>query len=161
MLDVFLLRHGWTQVSAITNLSTILKDHGICAEKVNVNFSKMSERVAKVVSDTCDGINFLMKKNNITVYTGHGIFIDEHTLKIANDKEEIIKGKNIVIATGPGLRVFQVLKLIKKRVITSTEALKMPELPKSIVVIGGGVIGLELGSVFMRLGSKVSVVEIC
>ncbi len=135
------------------------QDHGINANKVEIDFPKMSERVQKVVSDTCGGIDYLMKKNKIDVYRGHGSFVDAHTIKIKGDKEESIKGKNIVIATGSKPSSIPGLKIDKERVITSTEALKLPSLPKSMIVIGGGVIGLEMGSVFMRLGTKVSVVE--
>lgn len=135
------------------------KDHGILAENVKLDFPKMSERVQKVVSDTCGGINFLMKKNKIDVYTGHGSFVDSHTVKISGEKEESIKGKKIVIATGSKPSSLKGIEIDKKRVITSTEALKMPEIPKHLIVIGGGVIGVELGSVFLRLGSQVSVVE--
>ncbi len=135
------------------------QDHGINANKVDIDFPKMRERVEKVVSDTCGGVSFLMKKNKVDVYTGHGSFVDEHTIKISGEKEEQIKGKNIVIATGSKPSSIPGVEIDKKRVITSTEALKLPELPKSMIVIGGGVIGLELGSVFKRLGTEISVVE--
>lgn len=134
-------------------------DHGINTGKVELDFPKMSERVQKVVSDTCGGITYLMKKNKVDVYTGHGSFVDEHTIKVSGKKEETLKGKNIVIATGSKPSSLPGVEIDKERVITSTEALKLPELPKSLIVIGGGVIGLEMGSVFLRLGTKVSVVE--
>jgi len=134
-------------------------NHGIKTSKVELDFPKMSERVQKVVSDTCAGVSFLMKKNKVDVFTGHGSFVDPHTIKIAGKKEETIKGKNIVIATGSKPASVPGIEIDKKRVITSTEALTLKELPKSMVVIGGGVIGLEMGSVFLRLGTKVSVVE--
>ncbi|GAB4407301.1 MAG: dihydrolipoyl dehydrogenase [Bacteriovoracaceae bacterium] len=135
------------------------KDHGINVEKISLDFPKMSERVQKVVSDTCAGINFLMKKNKIDVFTGHGSFVDPHTVKVVGESNETIKGKKIVIATGSKPSSLKGIEVDKKRVITSTEALKMPEIPKHLIVIGGGVIGVELGSVFLRLGSQVSVVE--
>jgi dihydrolipoamide dehydrogenase len=135
------------------------KDHGINADKVDLDFPKMRSRVEKVVSDTCGGISFLMKKNKIDVFNGVGSFVDAHTVKVSGEKEETLKAKNIVIATGSKPSSIPGIDIDKKRVITSTEALKLPELPKSLVVIGGGVIGLEMGSVFMRLGTKVSVVE--
>ncbi len=134
-------------------------NHGIKASKVQLDFPKMSERVQKVVSDTCAGVSFLMKKNKVDVYTGHGSFVDPHTIKVAGKKEELLKAKNVVIATGSKPSSIPGIEIDKKRVITSTEALKMKELPKSLAVIGGGVIGLEMGSVFLRLGSKVSVIE--
>ncbi len=134
-------------------------DHGINSGKVTLDFPKMSERVQKVVSDTCGGVAFLMKKNKVDVYTGMGSFVDEHTIKVSGEKEESIKGKKIVIATGSKPASLPGIEIDKKKVISSTEALKLPKLPKSMVVIGGGVIGIELGSVFQRLGTKVSVVE--
>ena len=135
------------------------KDHGILADNVKIDFPKMSERVQKVVSDTCAGIQFLMKKNKIDVFQGHGSFVDPHTIEIKGAQNETIKGKKIVIATGSKPSSLRGIEIDKKRVITSTEALVMKEIPKHLIVIGGGVIGVELGSVFSRLGSQVSVVE--
>src|SRR5690606_7475041 len=104
---------------------------------------------------------FLMKKNKVDVYHGLGSFVDENTIKITKEdgSSEEIKGENIVIATGSKPGTLPFIKLDKKRIITSTEALNLKEIPKHLIVIGGGVIGLELGSVFARLGSKVSVIE--
>lgn len=135
------------------------KDHGINTKGIELDFPKMKERVKSVVSDTCNGVSFLMKKNKVEVFTGIGSFVDEHTISIKGEKEETIKAKNIVIATGSKPASLPGVEIDKKRVISSTEALTLNELPKSMVVIGGGVIGLEMGSVFMRLGCKVSVVE--
>ena len=136
-------------------------DHGINTSKVSLDFQKMSERVKKVVSDTCSGVSFLMKKNKIDVLTGHGSFVDDNTLSIKGEAkdETTIKFKNAVIATGSKPSSLPGVEIDKERIITSTEALNLPDLPKSMVVIGGGVIGLEMGSVFTRLGVKVSVVE--
>lgn len=134
-------------------------NHGIEVGDVKLDFNKMSERVQKVVSDTCGGVQFLMKKNKVEVFYGHGSFVDEHTVEVAGEKTEQIKGKNIVIATGSKPSSLPGVEVDKKRVITSTEALKLPEKPEHLLVIGGGVIGLELGSVYKRLGSKVTVVE--
>lgn len=135
-------------------------DHGIKVAKVELDLKKMKERVQKVVSDTCGGVAYLMKKNKIDVLYGLGSFVDAHTIAIKGEKtEEKIKGKKIVIATGSKPSTIPNIKIDKKRIITSTEALVLDELPKHLIVIGGGVIGLELGSVYKRLGSKVSVVE--
>ncbi len=134
-------------------------DHGITSGKVTLDFPKMSERVQKVVSDTCGGVAFLMKKNKVDVYTGMGSFVDDHTIKVSGEKEEILSAKKVVIATGSKPASLPGIEIDKKKVITSTEALKLPKLPKSMVVIGGGVIGVELGSVFQRLGTEVSIVE--
>ncbi|MCF8059520.1 MAG: dihydrolipoyl dehydrogenase [Bacteriovoracaceae bacterium] len=135
------------------------KDHGINTEKIELDFPKMRSRVEKVVSDTSGGITYLMNKNKIDVFNGVGSFVDAHTIKVIGKSEEMLKAKNVVIATGSKPSSIPGINIDKKRVITSTEALKLPALPKSMVVIGGGVIGLEMGSVFLRLGTKVSVVE--
>jgi dihydrolipoamide dehydrogenase len=134
--------------------------HGIEVKDIKLNTKKMSERVAKVVSDMAGGVAFLMKKNKITVFEGHGSFKDKNTIIIKGEKGvQEIQGKNIIIATGSKPSTLPNVKIDKERIITSTEALKLQEVPKHLIVIGGGVIGLELGSVFKRLGSKVSVVE--
>lgn len=135
------------------------EDHGITTGKIKLDVKKMSERVAKVVSDITGGVEFLMKKNKITVFRGHGSFVDANTIKVAGEKEEILKAKKVVIATGSKPSSLPGINIDKERIITSTEALKLTECPKHMIVIGGGVIGLELGSVYSRLGAKVSVVE--
>ncbi|WP_408096380.1 dihydrolipoyl dehydrogenase [Peredibacter sp. HCB2-198] len=134
--------------------------HGITASGVKLDVVKMGDRVAKVVSDNTSGLNFLMKKNKITVFQGLGSFKDKNTISIKGETEtKEIQGKNIIIATGSKPSSLPNVKIDKERIITSTEALKLKEVPKHMIVIGGGVIGLEMGSVFKRLGAKVSVVE--
>ncbi len=134
--------------------------HGIEVSNVKLNAKKMSERVQKVVSEITGGVAFLMKKNKITVFQGHGSFKDKNTITIEGEKGiQEIQGKNIIIATGSKPSSLPNVKIDKERIITSTEALKLQEVPGELIVIGGGVIGLEMGSVFKRLGSKVSVVE--
>ena len=135
-------------------------EHGIEFDgEVKVNFKQMVDRKTEVVNQTTKGINYLMEKNNISVYHGIGSFIDSNHIKIKSDKEQTIEAKNIIIATGskPGNLPF--IKVDKERIITSTEALKLKEIPKHLVVIGGGVIGLELGQVYRRLGAEISVIE--
>ena len=136
-------------------------EHGIeLSAAPKINLKQMIARKAGVVSDTVKGIQFLMKKNKITVIHGMGSFVDAHTVAVAGEKEtQNITGKNIIIATGSKPASLPFINIDKKRVITSTEALEMTEIPKHLVIIGGGVIGLELGSVYGRLGAKVSVVE--
>jgi len=135
-------------------------DHGITAGSVKLDFSKMRERVKKVVTDVSGGVSFLMKKNKVDVYIGEGSFKDANTVTIKGEKEvQDIKGAKIVIATGSKPSTLPGVIIDKKRIITSTEALVLEELPKKLIVIGGGVIGLELTSVFRRLGTEVSVVE--
>jgi dihydrolipoamide dehydrogenase len=120
----------------------------------------MIERKQGVVDMTIKGIEFLMTKNKIDVFNGIGSFKDATHVLITSEKgEETIESKNIIIATGSKPSTLPFITLDKERVITSTEALKLPEIPKHMVVIGGGVIGLELGQVYRRLGAEVSVVE--
>lgn len=136
------------------------KDHGISTKDVALDFGVMRDRVKKVVSDVSGGINFLMKKNKIEVFNGLGSFVDAHTVAVKGDKETTeIKAKKIVIATGSKPSNLPGITIDKERIITSTEALVLKELPKKLIVIGGGVIGLELTSVFRRLGSEVTVIE--
>lgn len=135
-------------------------DHGIEASGVKLDFTKMSDRVKKVVSDVSGGVAFLMKKNKIEVFQGHGSFKDANTISIKGEKETVeIKGKKIIIATGSKPSSLPGIAIDKERIITSTEALVLKEVPKKLIVIGGGVIGLELSSVYRRLGSEVTVVE--
>lgn len=133
--------------------------HGIEIKGLKANLAQMIARKNEVVSQTCAGVKFLMDKNKITVYQGIGRFIDPHTIEISAEKSTKITAKNIIIATGSKPNFFKGMEPDKKRIITSTEALNMTEIPKKLLVIGGGVIGLELGSVYARLGANVEVIE--
>ncbi len=141
------------------NAKHSFEEHGIDIEKMGVNLEQMIARKDKVVSQTCDGVKFLMDKNKIDVFHGVGSFVDKNTIKVSGEKEETISTKNTIIATGSKPNYFPGMEPDKKRIITSTEALGLKEVPKHLIVIGGGVIGLELGSVYARLGADVSVVE--
>lgn len=135
--------------------------HGINLKDLKVNMPQMIKRKNDVVEQTTKGIDFLMKKNKIDVFTGHGSFVSANKISIAKadgSKEEIETDKTI-IATGSKPIVPEAFNYDKKRVITSTEALNIEAVPKRMIVIGGGVIGLELGSVYARLGTEVEVVE--
>ncbi len=137
-------------------------DHGIeVSGEVKVNLEKMIARKQAVVDQTSGGVKFLMDKNNITVFEGLGSFESATTIKVTkNDgSSETIEAKNTIIATGSKPSSLPFISIDKERVITSTEALKLKEVPKHLIIIGGGVIGLELGQVYLRLGSQVSVVE--
>ena len=134
-------------------------DHGINVGTPKIDFKQMVARKQSVVDQMTKGVDFLMKKNKIDVYTGLGSFIDANTLQIDGKKKDKITAKNIVIATGSKPSALPGVDIDKKRIITSTEALELKEIPKHLIVIGGGVIGLELGSVYNRLGADVSVVE--
>ncbi len=142
------------------NANKSFAEHGIVINEPSINLEQMISRKQKVVDQTCDGVAFLMKKNKIVVYEGLGSFVDSHTINVAKkDGDEKIKATNIIIATGSKPTELPFAKFDKKRIISSTEALKLKEVPDHLIVIGGGVIGLELGSVYARLGAKVSVVE--
>ncbi len=134
--------------------------HGIDLKDLAVNFPQMINRKADVVDQNTKGIEFLMKKNKIEVFKGHGSFVDPHTINIKGENSDHqITSARTIIATGSKPADLPFARIDKKRVISSTEALSLKKLPKSMVVIGGGVIGLELGSVYARLGTEVSIVE--
>ncbi|MFT6799408.1 MAG: dihydrolipoamide dehydrogenase [Nonlabens sp.] len=136
------------------------EDHGIeIPGEIKINFEKMIARKKQVVDTTCDGVQYLMKKNEIDVFTGMGSFVDATHIKIDGEKSQTIEAKNTIIATGSKPGTLPFIKVDKERVITSTEALSLKEIPKHMVVIGGGVIGLELGQVYKRLGAEVTVIE--
>ena len=135
--------------------------HGIKLANLEVDMPQMIKRKGEVVKQTTDGIDFLMKKNKIDVLHGHGSFKSAAQIEIAKDdgsKEEIEAAK-VIIATGSKPATLPFIKIDKKRIITSTEALELKKVPAKMVVIGGGVIGLELGSVYARLGCEVTIVE--
>lgn len=136
-------------------------EHGIKLSSLKVDMAQMIRRKQDVVDQTCKGVAFLMKKNKISVFTGVGSFVDKNTIRITKkdgSTEEITTLKTI-IATGSKPVTPDFMGYDKNRVITSTEALNLTEVPSSMIVIGAGVIGLELGSVFARLGTKIEVVE--
>lgn len=142
--------------NAVTNFTA----HGVDIKgEVQVNIKQMIERKNGVVKQTCDGIDYLMKKNKIDVFKGIGSFVNKNTIKISGETEQTIETDKTIIATGSKPSSLPGVDIDKKRIITSTEALNMTEVPKHLIVIGGGVIGLELGSVYARLGAKVTVVE--
>ncbi len=137
------------------------KAHGIELSDLKVNLPQMIKRKAQVVSETVNGVQYLMKKNQIDVYHGIGSFQDKNTISIKNDKdgEKKITSEKIIIATGSKPASLPFIKIDKKRVITSTEALELEQVPKHMIIIGGGIIGMELGSVYARLGAKITVIE--
>jgi len=135
-------------------------EHGIEIEgSITINFQQMIDRKAAVVEQTTKGIDYLMQKNKIDVFEGLGSFVDATHIKIDGKDAQTIEAKYSIIATGSKPASLPFIKVDKERVITSTEALKLKEIPKHLVVIGGGVIGLELGQVYRRLGAEVSVIE--
>ena len=127
---------------------------------VKLDLNKMMSKKDGIVSDLCKGIEGLFAKNKITKITGTGEILDNNTVEISDgSKSETIKAKNILIATGSKVIDIPGVEVDEKSIVSSTGALALPKVPKHMVVIGGGVIGLELGSVWKRLGSKVTVVE--
>ena len=139
-----------------------LPEHGIDIKgEINFDLSKMIARKQAVVDQTTKGIDFLMKKNDIKVFNGIGSFKDNNNVDlIVNGKVvETINSKNIIIATGSKPSKLPFAETDKERIITSTEALSLKEVPKHLIIVGGGVIGVELGQVYSRLGAKVSIIE--
>ena len=143
------------------NAAHTFTTHGIDVKGLKVNMPQMIARKNDVVAQNTAGIVYLFKKNKIDSFEGVGSFVDKNTIKItkSDGTTEHITAKNVVIASGSKPTALPFLPVDKQRIITSTEALNITEVPKTMVVIGGGVIGLELGSVYARLGTKVSVVE--
>ena len=137
------------------------EDHGISVEgKIKLDLDKMMSRKSSVVEQTTKGLEYLMNKNDVTVFHGFGSFKDESTIEINTDgNTQTIKGNNIIIATGSKPTKLPFADFDGERIISSTEALKLSEVPKHLIVVGGGVIGLELGQVYSRLGAKVTVLE--
>jgi len=143
------------------NAAHTFKEHGINLKDLSPDIKQMVKRKDEVVAQTTGGITYLFKKNKVTTYQGMGSMVDKNTVKVskADGSSENISAKNIILATGSKPTALPFLKTDGKRIITSTEALNLQEIPKHLILIGGGVIGLELGSVYARLGSKVTVVE--
>ncbi|CAM4192530.1 dihydrolipoyl dehydrogenase [Gillisia hiemivivida] len=138
------------------------EEHGIeITGEVKVNLEQMMKRKSSVVSQTCDGVKFLMDKNKVDVFEGVGSFKDATHIIVDKTEggQETLEAKHTIIATGSKPANLPFINLDKERVITSTEALKLKEIPKHMIVIGGGVIGLELGQVYSRLGSEVTFIE--
>jgi len=140
-------------------------EHGIKVDALKLDFSQMIARKQEVVDQTVAGIDFLMDKNGIDVLKGAGSILDASTVRVAKSGGKKsggtvdVKAGKILIATGSVVADLPFAKPDGKRIITSTEALSLKSLPKKLVVIGGGVIGLELGSVYARLGTEVHVIE--
>ncbi|MCY7409579.1 MAG: dihydrolipoyl dehydrogenase [Chitinophagales bacterium] len=143
--------------NAKNNFST----HGINLENLSVDFVKMIERKNEVVKTNAAGLNFLMKKNKIDVFTGTGSFVSPNKIAVKKDDGSIaeIETAKVIIATGSKPSSIPGVEIDKKRIITSTEALSLKEIPKEMIVIGGGVIGCELASLYARIGTKVKIVE--
>ena len=144
------------------NAHQVFKEHGINLNDLKVDMPQMIDRKRQVVKDNSDGVSFLMKKNKVDVFNGFGSFKDANTITVSpqggGESQEISTDK-VVIATGSKPMSLPFAQPDKKRIITSTEALELQEVPRNMIVIGGGYIGMELGSVYARMGTKVQVIE--
>lgn len=143
------------------NASHTFKEHGINLDNLSADLSQMVNRKNGVVKKTTDGVAYLMKKNKIDILEGHGSFIDKNTIQVSKEGQEsvTIKAEKVIIATGSKPASLPGIEIDKKKIISSTEALTLTKLPKEMIVIGGGVIGVEMASVFGRLGTKITVLE--
>ncbi len=137
------------------------KTHGIEVSGVKLNLPAMMARKDKIVSELTGGVAFLMKKNKVTHFNGRGKLLSQNQVEVtaADGSKQVLEAKNIMLATGSVVNELPTVPFDGKRVISSTEALSLPEVPKHLLIVGGGVIGLELGSVWLRLGAKVTVLE--
>ncbi|MBC7465840.1 MAG: dihydrolipoyl dehydrogenase [Bdellovibrio sp.] len=136
-------------------------NHGIKLDKVTLDLPTMMARKDKVVKDLTGGVEFLFKKNKITSFKGYGKILTANTIEItaADGTKTVIEAKNIIIATGSVPVELPFLIFDEKKIVSSTGALALDYVPKELLVVGGGVIGLEMTSVWARLGSKVTVIE--
>lgn len=140
---------------------TKFKDHGISVENLNIDLAQMIAHKAEVVKKTVDGVDYLMKKNKIDVMHGIASLLSANSISIRsnNGDAKVIETKNVIIATGSKPSSLPGITIDKNRIITSTEELALIEVPKHFIIVGGGVIGMELGSVYARLGSRITVIE--
>jgi dihydrolipoamide dehydrogenase len=133
---------------------------GIEVSEIKLNLSKMMEAKNKSVLTLTKGVDFLFKKNKVTHLMGEGSILDSNTVKVtSSEKTENYKAKKIIIATGSSPTSLPDVTIDEKNIVSSTGALSFEKVPKELVIIGGGYIGLELGSVWKRLGSNVTVIE--
>ncbi|MBC3906345.1 dihydrolipoyl dehydrogenase [Undibacterium umbellatum] len=138
-------------------------DHGINVQGLGLDVAKMLGRKNTIVKQNNDGILFLFKKNKVTFFHGHGSFVKgdagAYEIKVAGKMEETITGKHIIVATGSNARALPGAAFDETTILSNDGALKIAEVPKKLGVIGAGVIGLEMGSVWRRLGAEVTVLE--
>ena len=134
---------------------------GITTGGLSLDISKMMKHKTKTVQGLTKGIEFLFKKNKVTYIKGHGSFNNKNEINVttSDGSKSQIKGKHIIIATGSSVSTLPNIEIDEKTVVSSTGALDLEKVPKKMIVIGGGVIGLELGTVWMKLGAEVEVIE--
>ncbi len=138
-----------------------LSNKGIEIGAVKLNLDKMMKSKDKAVTVLTKGVEFLFKKNKVTYFKGHGSFKNKNEISILDDqnKTKVIKSEKVIIATGSDPVSLPEIEIDEKIIVSSTGALKLDKVPKKLVVVGGGYIGLEMGSVWSRLGAEVQVVE--
>ena len=138
-----------------------LASHGIDIKGASLNLKQMMARKDRIVSDLTKGIEYLFKKNKVDYFNGHGSFISRNSIEVKFNKgaKQVLDAESVVIATGSESAPLPGITIDEKRIVSSTGALTFSTVPKHLVVIGAGYIGLEMGSVWRRLGSKITVVE--
>ena len=143
------------------NIQHTIAVHGIEVSNVKLNLKQMLDRKNKIVSEITQGVSYLMKKNKITVFTGTGSFVTKNQILVTNQEgqTQTIETQKTIIASGSVPIELPNLKVDGVSIITSDHAINLEEVPKHLIVMGAGVIGLELGSVWHRLGAKVTIVE--
>lgn len=136
-------------------------DHGIIINNLSIDFQKLLNRKQQIIHQLANGIKYLIKKNNIDLYYGIAEFKEKNLIAIKERiiEKELIKFQYAIIATGSKPNIIPPLYIDKQRFISSTEALSLNEIPKKLIIIGGGVIGVELGSIYNKLGSEVIIIE--
>ncbi len=137
-----------------------LSAHGVKTSSIYLDLKTMMNRKSRIVKELTGGIQYLFKKNKIDSFQGTGAFISPHQVRVTNGlSEQVIEGKNIMLATGSAPGDLPNIPFDNERVISSTEALSLSKPPKKLLIVGGGYIGLEMASVWSRLGTEVTVLE--
>ena len=136
-------------------------NQGIEIDGIRLNIKKMMSNKDKSIQVLTKGVEFLFKKNKVTYFKGKGVLFSKNDIIVyeSDSKKNTIKGENIVIATGSDVASLPGIEINEKNIVSSTGALSFDKVPKKLAVIGGGYIGLEMGSVWSRLGSEVTVIE--
>ncbi len=160
------LNWGCIPTKALIASTSVLADiknaasFGLQVDGYSYDFTKMMERKDKIVDQLVGGIGFLLKKNNIDLFTGSARLLSNQSVEVTSSTgKEIVEAKDIILATGSEAALIKALSYDGKQVITSKEALALSELPQSLLVIGGGVIGCEFAMIFAELGVEVYIVE--
>ncbi|WP_277995593.1 dihydrolipoyl dehydrogenase [Desulfitibacter alkalitolerans] len=149
-------------IASIDKLEAVKEagEYGIEVDGYKINFHKLQERKSQVVAQLVKGIHFLIKKNKIDYFKGYGYFLNENEIQVrSDDGEQTIAGKNIIIATGSEPLLFDAFNYDGVNIITSDEALELTEIPESLLIVGGGVIGCEFATIYAALGTQVTIVE--